>query len=422
MRDLFIEILNSIKTNRLRTCLTGFSVAWGIFMIIVLLGAGNGLLNSFSKGAGDLQVNTMMIGGGFTTKPYDGLQKGRRINLDQSDVTFLSGDAFSDVIDEVSATVSQSGLTVAEGRKHFSTTMTGAYPGHAAMNRVQIVTGRFIDRLDIEENRKVVVVSTRNAEILFGEHLPYSEAVGKRIRIGSLMFRIIGVYQADSGDMGNEVFAPFSTVMAIYAKGKYIDDLTFSFHGLDTEEANDAFETRLKAGVQVRHRAAPDDDGATWVWNRFTQNMQMDKAGDIIRTALWIVGFFTLLSGIVGVSNIMLITVKERTHEFGIRKAIGATPWSIMKLIMAESIVITSVFGYIGMVIGILACKYMDMTLGHSTMKVMDQEISMLVNPSVGIDVALKAMLLLVAAGTVAGMVPARKAARVRPIEALRAE
>ena len=199
-----------------------------------------------------------------------------------------------------------------------------------------------------------------------------------------------------------------------------LDLIAFTFNGLETEAENEAFELRLKKILNARHSAAPDDESAYYIWNQFTQNMQMNKGRSILNTGLWIVGLFTLLGGIVGVSNIMLITVKERTHEFGIRKAIGAGPWNITKLIIAESVAITAFFGYIGMVLGMIACIIMDQTIGQESMDMFGQSIRL--NPTVGLSEAIKSTVLLVIAGTVAGLFPAVKAARVRPIEALRAD
>ena len=208
----------------------------------------------------------------------------------------------------------------------------------------------------------------------------------------------------------------------MYNRGDDVGNIEFTFHGLQTEQNNENFEKQYKARLNKNHRAAPDDEEAVWVWNRFTQNMQMEQGMSILRTALWVIGLFTLLSGIVGVSNIMLITVKERTREFGIRKAIGAKPASILRLIIIESVIITTLFGYIGMLLGVAANQYMDATIGHEQVNTGLFTATMFVNPTVGIGVCLEATLVMILAGTLAGLVPARKAARIRPIEALRSE
>lgn len=421
MRDLFLEIWESIRRNKMRTCLTGFAVAWGIFMLIVLLGAGNGLLNSFMQGSADLVTNTMQVGGGWTSKPYGGLEQGRRIYLDEGDVEVTGGEMFSEYVDDVIATVGAS-VTISLGQNYSSAYIEGNVPERLDMEKIIVKNGRFINRKDVQERRKVVVLPLNVAETLMGESGPALDIVGSNIKVGGVSFLVVGVIESDLMSNSNLIFAPFSTVRDIYDKGNYIDDLTFSFHGLDTEEQNAEFEEAYKAVVNTRHGAAPDDESAIWIWNRFTQNLQMNKGMGILRTFLWVVGLFTLLSGIVGVSNIMLITVKERTHEFGIRKAIGASPWAVTRLIISESVVITAVFGYVGMFLGIVVCEVLDKTIGQSTTTVMDTQIAMLVNPTVGVDVALQATLLLIVAGTVAGLFPARRAAKVRPIEALRQE
>ena len=421
MKDIFTEIWESVRRNKLRTGLTGFAVSWGIFMLIVLLGAGNGLQNAFFVGGDRFASNTMMIGGGWTSKPYDGLKEGRRINLDEKDVSVVEGDAFEDKIDNVIATVSTSG-TASYGKKSLSATIEGNYPERAQMEKIEILCGRYINDKDIADKRKVVVVPDRTAEALLPDGVPARELLGKRIKVGGFSYLVVGIVETDRMRGNHMMAAPFSTVKTIFNKGNEIDDVTFSFHGIDSQKESEEFEAKLRSAINLRHRAAPDDRRALWIWNRFSQNMEMNTVGSIINVALWIIGLFTLLGGIVGVSNIMLITVKERTHEFGIRKAIGARPWDITKLIIAESVTITAIFGYIGMALGMLTCQLLEKTLGQSTVPIGDQQIAMLVNPSVGLDVAIEATLVLIIAGTLAGLFPARKASRVRPIEALRAE
>ncbi len=421
MRDVFTEIWESVRRNKLRTTLTGFAVSWGIFMLIVLLGAGNGLMNSFMMGGSGFSTNSVSVGGGWTSKPYDGYRQGRRIKLDDGDIAATASEAFADHVEAVTATVGTS-ATVSLGKKSFSGYIDGQYPAIKEMSKIEIRTGRFLNDKDIAEKRKVVVLPENTAENLLENGQSAASLIGRNVKIGSLAFTVVGISKSDRMRNDNLLYAPFTTVKTVYGKGQEIGGITFSTKNLRTEADNEDFERRYKAVINQRHHAAPDDERAIWVWNRAHQDVQMQKGRGILSTALWIIGLFTLLGGIVGVSNIMLITVKERTHEFGIRKAIGASPWSITKLIIAESVSITAFFGYLGMFLGMLACTILDKTLGQATMAVGDEQIAMLVNPTVGLDTALEATLVLIVAGTIAGLFPARRAAQVRPIEALRSE
>ena len=421
MRDVFTEIWESVRRNKLRTTLTGFAVSWGIFMLIVLLGAGNGLMNSFMMGGSGFSTNSVSVGGGWTSKPYDGYRQGRRIKLDDGDIAATASEAFADHVEAVTATVGSS-ATVSLGKKSFSGYIDGQYPAIKEMSKIEIRAGRFLNDKDIAEKRKVVVLPENTAENLLENGQSAASLIGRNVKIGSLAFTVVGISKSDRMRNDNLLYAPFTTVKTVYGKGQEIGGITFSTKNLRTEADNEDFERRYKAVINQRHHAAPDDERAVWVWNRAHQDVQMQKGRGILSTALWIIGLFTLLGGIVGVSNIMLITVKERTHEFGIRKAIGASPWSITKLIIAESVSITAFFGYLGMFLGMLACTILDKTLGQATMAVGDEQIAMLVNPTVGLDTALEATLVLIIAGTIAGLFPARRAAQVRPIEALRSE
>ncbi|MCQ2142722.1 MAG: ABC transporter permease [Bacteroidales bacterium] len=422
MRDLLVEIFGSIRRNRLRTVLTGFAVSWGIFMLIVLLGVGNGLMNSFMSGGADVLTNTMMIGGGVTSVPYDGLKQGRWIRLEDRDIETTAGKNFADVIDGVSPSVYQSGLNVSYGSRSVSDALYGVYPDYAVIEKMKLLSGRFINDSDIKEKKKVAVLADASARHFLGAGADPAEMIGRRIKADNLMYLVVGIYQNDESRYGSDIFIPYTTLKTVYNKGRYIGELTFSFHGLETIEANEDFEKKYRAAINTNHRAAPDDNGAIWIWNRFKQNLQMEKGTKIISTALWIIGLFTLLGGIVGVSNIMLITVKERTHEFGIRKAIGASPWSIMKGIVTESVIITAFFGYVGMVLGLGVCEILDRTLGQQTMSLFGGQQAILKDPTVGLSVAVGATVVLIVAGTIAGLMPAIKASKVKPIEALRAD
>lgn len=420
MRDIFIEILTTIKHNRLRTALTGFSVAWGIFILIVLLGAGNGLINATMGNSSRYLSTSMVVSGGATSKTYDGLGENRDVQLNDKDFNITS-KGFPNNVESVGAELSQEGETLVNGSDYTTgVKLSGVYPNDVEINKRTMICGRFINELDLKERRKSIVISSDMAK----ELLPQSPLSlnGQIIRTTTLAFRVVGIYESQKNSMGNDAFIPFTTFRAIYNKGDKTGNIVFSFSNLNSEAENEAFESDYRARINRQHRAAPDDENAIWIWNRFTQALSMNTATGLLRTALWVIGILTLISGIVGVSNIMLITVRERTHEFGIRKAIGAKPWSILRLIIIESIVITTFFGYIGMVLGIAANLYMDATIGQETIDNGLFAIQMFTNPTVGIDVCVKATLLMIVAGTLAGMVPARKAAKIRPIEALRAE
>lgn len=420
MRDILTEIWATARRNKLRTTLTGFAVAWGIFMLIFLLGAGNGLINATQQNSHRYLNTSMVIFGGQTSKAHKGLKEGRRIELNDRDME-ITQERFSDNVEEVGAELDHGNTTMSHGKEYTAANISGVYPNDYIINKRDMIYGRFINKIDIRDRRKSIVISDDMAKELSPTG-SVADMLGQIVRMEDLAFHIVGIYQVDKSMMGTDAFIPFTTYRTIYNVGDKTGNIVFSFKGLETEQQNEAFEQRYRASLNGNHGAAPDDEEAVWIWNRFTQAMQMNTGMGMLRTALWIVGIFTLLSGIVGVSNIMLITVKERTHEFGIRKAIGATPWSILRLIIIESIIITTFFGYIGMVLGIAANEYMNATIGNMKVDSGMFTTTMFVNPTVGFDVCINATLLMVVAGTIAGLIPARKAARVRPIEALRAE
>ncbi len=417
--ELLTELWATARRNKLRTALTGFAVAWGIFMIIFLLGAGNGLINAVTQNSAKMLDNSMMVWGGLTSKPYNGLKEGRWVQLNDRDLDATRHE-FAANIDEVGATVNRDNLTFSLGDNYYNTTLSGVYPNEATINKKEMLFGRFINDIDISQDRKVVVISRSLAEQLVSHDV--AQLVGRYINVGDFAFRVVGIYKTEENSSDNNAYTAFTTLRKMYGMGDKAGNIVFSFHGLNTEQQNDNFEKQYTARINRNHQADPTDRSSVWIWNRFTQNMQMNKGMTLIRLALWVIGLFTLLSGVVGVSNIMLITVKERTREFGIRKAIGATPASLLRLIIAESVVITLFFGYIGMLCGIAANEYMNATIGHTVVDSGLFKATMFVNPTVGLDVCFGATAVMVVAGTLAGLMPAWRAARIRPIEALRAE
>lgn len=419
MIELFSEIWQTARRNKLRTSLTGFAVAWGIFMLIVLLGAGNGLINAQMENNDRYVDNSMMVFGGMTSKAFDGLKEGRNIQLDNNDLAVTQA-RFTQNIDKAGAIIYENAVTITVGENYVSSSLRGVYPMDQEINKKKLVAGRFINDIDIRDQRKVLIISENQARELMPQNPRL--LLGQTIRVGDLAFKVVGIEQEDKSRMSTDATVPFTTLQTIYNRGNRVGRINFTFHGLNTEKENEAFETRYRATINRQHRAAPDDEDAIWIWNRFTQALQMQKGMNIIQVALWIIGLFTLLSGIVGVSNIMLITVRERTREFGIRKAIGASPASILRIIITESIIVTGFFGYLGMLMGIGANMYMDATLGSKPIETGLFTTTVFVNPTVGLGTCLGVTLVLILSGTIAGLMPALKASRIRPIEALRAE
>lgn len=418
MIDLWQEIYGTIKRNKLRTFLTGFAVAWGIFMLIVLLGAGNGIIHAFEQNASERALNSIRLGGGWTTKSYEGLKEGRRIQMDNKDLT-ATEKYFPDNIITAGATLRQGDVNISFGQEYINISLMGVHPNYVQAEAIKTATGRFINQNDIKERRKVIILHKKSAEILFKKS--HTEPIGKFVNVGGVAYRVAGLYE-DQGDQSSVAFVPFSTLQTIYNKGDKLNNIIFTTKNLTSEEANEAFEKEYRKVIASNHRFDPEDESAIWIWNRFTQYIQTQNVAGLLRTAIWMIGIFTLLSGIVGVSNIMLITVKERTREFGIRKALGAKPLSILWLIIVESITITTFFGYIGMVAGIGVTEWMNSAFGNQTADAGMFQARMFSDPTVDIGIAIQATLTLIVAGTLAGFFPAKKAVSISPIEALRAD
>ena len=419
MIDLFQEILGTLKRNKLRTFLTGFAVAWGIFMLIVLLGAGNGLINALNDAIKGISANSVEVYPGVTSKAFKGYKKGRFISLEEKDID-VTQKAVGDHIIEIGADVQQSGINLINDKHHVNITLNGVFPIYMSTQGYKLKQGRFINELDIKSKRKVIVIHRKTMEQLF-EQNEYDQVIGKYLNASGVAYRVVGIYE-DRGNMQPSAMIPFTTLKIIYNKGKDLNSIMISTKNISDEKRQDLFEEAIRSSLGAKHEFAPDDRRAIWVWSMFKQLKQQDTGMSILRTAIWVIGIFTLLSGIVGVSNIMLITVKERTREFGIRKALGAKPLSILWLIIVESVTITTIFGYLGMLAGIAATEYMNIVAGTKTVDIGVAQATVFSNPTVDISIAIQATLTLIIAGTLAGFFPARKAVMIKPIEALRAE
>ena len=416
MIDIFQEIIGTLKRNKLRTALTGFAVAWGIFMLIVLLGAGNGLMNAFELQSGNMSMNSMEIWPGQTSMPYKGLKEGRNIKLTEKELELTRG--MKEHITHASAIISQGGVNVSNKQDHLSIQLTGVMPNYPETNGLQLKEGRFINQLDMQQKRKVIVIHEKTAQMLFDDET--SKAIGKYLNASGIPYLVVGIYTSMLEEFSPTAYLPYSTLQLIYNKGDAIGSIVFLTQGITDLAGSETFEQAYRTAIGKAKQFDAEDRSAIHVWNRFTQYLQPQTASDLLRTSIWVIGIFTLLSGIVGVSNIMLITVKERTREFGIRKALGAKPTSILWLIIAESITITTFFGYIGMVAGILATEYMNSISGEQVVDLGVGSATVFVDPTVDIHIAIQATLTLIIAGTLAGFFPARKAVMIRPIEALR--
>ena len=416
MLDTFQEIYGAIMRNKMRTIATGFAVASGLFLIIVLQGAGNGVINSFEANMGNFSFDAIHIFGGMTTKPFEGIKEGRFIQLDSRDVE-MTERVFPNYVKDVMPSLEKSGLIASFGQQHISAELMGVRPSWAALDAVKILQGRFINEIDLQQKRKVVVISDSNAKDLFPKE---REVIGKALDLSGISYTVVGIYKDEQMSNERTFYAPFTTIASIYNYGRFINRLSMTIHHIESDTVMEQFMDEYTRAASHIHSFAPDDKRALWIWNQAGDSIQMKKAQNILHTAFWILGLLTLVSGVVGVSNIMLISVKERTREFGIRRAIGARPWSIIRMVMAESVVITAIFGYIGMLLGVFFCEWMDNTVGNQTMDVGVFQAKYFVDPTVNISTCLIATVIIVVAGALAGFFPARKAVKVKPIDALR--
>lgn len=414
--DIWQEIFSTIKKNKLRTFLTGFSVAWGIFMLMVLLGSGNGLQNGVKEEYKDNAVNIMWLWTGETSIPYQGLKEGREVKFNNQDYDFLQGKEAD--IEKVSSRFYLNGdILYSYGKEYGSFQTSTCFPVLQEMENINVTSGRFINDLDMSEYRKVVVICDDIRKALFKEEDP----LGKYIKIGDVPFKVIGVSKDRRSDDNRSAYMPFTTAQRIYSGGNRVHTFAVTTTMVNTDEDAEAIETRVRQDMAKRHSFDPTDRRAMGSFNMLTDYIRTMKIFQAIKLFVWIIGIGTLIAGIVGVSNIMLILVKERTREIGVRKALGATPGSVIGLVLLESILITTIAGYIGLVMGIGLMELINFGLDQMLANGGGEGIFFR-NPTVEFSTAVTATAILVLSGAIAGYIPAKKAANVKPIEALRDE
>ncbi len=417
--NLINEILATLSHNKLRTFLTGLSVSWGIFILIILMSAGNGLKNGVTSNFSSRATNTIQMWPGTTSMPYKGLKSGRDTkltNVESEEVkTLKETDVTSNVVNKQ--------VSISYGGESGSYRLNGVNPSYFDIFKLEINSGngRFINEMDIKNKNKVIVLNKKIVETLFKDKNP----LGQYVNVNSVMFQVVGVNTKKEDWGGSQAYIPFSTARLIFKPDGNLNTIAITANGLNTEQKNEDFNKKIRQTVSSSMKFDPKDENALWLRNSQRDYIETMKIFDAINVFVTIIGIFTLIAGIVGVSNIMLVSVKERTREFGIRKAIGATPGSILRSIVVESILITGAFGYLGMMIGIGVSELVNFMVEKSAAVAANADgpqMSIFKNPTIDLNYVLFATLILIIAGVIAGYMPARRAVKVKPIEAMREE
>ncbi|MBA3665658.1 MAG: ABC transporter permease [Bacteroidetes bacterium] len=413
-RDSWQEIFATIRKNKLRTFLTMLGVFWGIFMLVIMLGAGNGLRHGVLKDFGGTATNSFFVWAQPTTKGYQGMKPGRNYNFNMADVEALKQLSELDVISPMNQLEGHEGTNnVMRGLKTGAAQIQANYPNTIKISSIKITQGRFINELDMKEKRKVCVMGSRVRELLFKKN---ENPIGEYLRINGVYFKIVGLTQpTSSGGDGREeamrINIPFTTFQNAFHYGDVVG--WFAIKSRDDVPA-EVSEAKVISILKEHHKISPDDQKAVGHWNMAVEFNKLTGLFTGIEILIWIVGTGTLLAGVIGISNIMLIVVKERTKEIGVKRALGAVPSQIIGQILIEAVFLTSIAGYLGLVSGVFILEGLNSLIGESG--------EMFSNPTVDFSVAIKALVILIVCGAIAGLIPANKAVSIKPVEALRSE
>ncbi|MES2513693.1 MAG: ABC transporter permease [Bacteroidota bacterium] len=413
-RDNWQEIFATIRKNKLRTFLTMLGVFWGIFMLVIMLGSGNGLRNGILKEFAGTATNSFFVWAQQTTKAYKGMKPNRSFNYTTSDAEALKQLPELDVVSPLNQLGGHEGTNnVLRGLKTAACEIQACYPNISEISDINMGQGRFINELDIKEKRKVCVIGPRVAELLFKKN---ENVIGEYIRINGVYFRVVGLTFITAGghdgrEQAQRINIPFSTFQNAFNYGDIVG--WFAIKSKDNIPAEQS-EEKVMSILKERHKISPDDKKAIGHWNMAVEYNKLNGLFVGIEVLVWIVGIGTLFAGVIGISNIMLIVVKERTKEIGVKRALGAVPTQIIGQIVLEAIFLTSISGYFGLVVGIGLLEALNAAIGDSG--------EMFTNPTVDLSVAIKALSVLILSGAFAGLIPASKAIAIKPVEALRTE
>jgi len=404
--DLWREIFQSINKNRTRSILSGFTVAFAILLFTILIGIANGLGNTFQEGFADDAINAIFINSGFTTKAYNGLQAGRRIQFRNEDFNYIN-EEYKDEIQYSTVRIYKNVVASYKGEKN-NYSVRAVNPDHQFLEKSIMNDGRYISQLDIKNKSKVIVIGRLVEEDLFSSS---ESALGAYINLSGIQYKVVGIFSDDGNDNEERlIYMPVTTAQLLYGNNDYIDQINLGYNpDLSVDEAI-AFSNKLTKRLKDRFAVAPTDQSAIRVVNMASQNKAVSQFEGAVGMIIVVIGLGTLIAGIVGISNIMIFIVKERTKEIGIRKALGAPPKSIVSLILLESILITAITGYLGLILGVGVLKWANPILADYFIK----------DAGVSTNIVVSATIVLVLAGTLAGYLPAKRASQIKPIVALR--